>query len=139
MARKNRDDSIMTIEQYAEDVSDFATYPDAGERSAVELNYTVLALCGEAGELANELKKAFHKDRFGYQQRCLTPERREKMIQELGDVEWYAKRVAFALAVDATEVARLNIAKLDERHADPASPDFNAEIAERRRIRRARK
>lgn len=72
------------------------------------LTYTVLALCGEAGELANKLKKHL---------RARTEPNTEVLADELGDVLWYVSAVAQELGTDLETVALFNIDKLAARKA----------------------
>ena len=72
------------------------------------LTYTVLALCGEAGELANKLKKHL---------RARTEPNTEVLADELGDVLWYVSAVAQELGYDLDTVAYENLKKLAERKA----------------------
>lgn len=74
--------------------------------------YCSLALAGEAGELANKVKKV-HRDHGG----IWTPELRRDAMLELGDVLWYASRLAFYLGYSMVQVAIENIKKLRDRQA----------------------
>lgn len=47
----------------------------------------------------------------------ITPERREKILKELGDTLWYAAQVATELGADLGDVAQQNIDKLAARVA----------------------
>lgn len=47
----------------------------------------------------------------------ITPERRQKILKELGDVFWYAAQLCTELGVDMGEVAQTNLDKLAERKA----------------------
>ncbi len=58
-----------------------------------KLRFMVLALCGEAGELANLVKKNWRGD-TGYM------EREADMVTELADVANYAFMIAEMLGVD---------------------------------------
>jgi len=82
-----------------------AVYP-----KAIGLQYVTLGLTGEAGEIANSVKKIFRDDKG-----ALTAARRESLKKELGDVLWYAAMVAYELAIDLDEVAESNIQKLQAR------------------------
>ncbi len=97
-----------TFDYYAGRAVSTAIYPGAGTFGG--LTYAALGLNGEAGELAEHVKKAMRDDGA-----VLTPERRVKLVAELGDVLWYAAAVARELDVSLAEVARLNISKLDAR------------------------
>lgn len=115
MGRKpSRTNEPLTFDQYDRACAEQSTYPEANTRSPGELLYAVLALAGEAGELANELKKAIARDKFG--KLALTPSRLEALREELGDVLWYASRVAYALGVTTEQAARKNTAKIDSRY-----------------------
>jgi NTP pyrophosphatase (non-canonical NTP hydrolase) len=83
-----------------------AVYPDAGSN----LTYPALGLCGEAGEAAEKVKKAIRDD--GGQ---LTPERREALAAELGDVLWYVAQLATEAGLDLDQIAGANLDKLLSR------------------------
>ena len=65
-----------------------ARYPDAGHNTT----YPTLGLCGEAGEVADKIKKVM-RDRGG----VLDPEVRDDLRLELGDVLWYLAQLATEL------------------------------------------
>ena len=69
-----------------------------------ELSYAVLAMVGEAGEVANELKKAIRDD-----DAVLTSDRASKLASELGNVLFYCARVARQLGFPLEAVARNQI------------------------------
>jgi NTP pyrophosphatase (non-canonical NTP hydrolase) len=83
-----------------------AVYPDAGDNLA----YPALGLCGEAGEAAENVKKAMRDDGG-----VLTGERREALAAELGDVLWYVAQLATEADLDLGEIAGDNLAKLLSR------------------------
>jgi NTP pyrophosphatase (non-canonical NTP hydrolase) len=83
-----------------------AVYPQAGGT----LTYPVLGLAGEAGEVAEHAKKIIRDD--GGE---LTPQRREAMGKELGDVLWYLAQLATELGLDLDDVAQGNLDKLLSR------------------------
>ena len=83
-----------------------AVYPDAGSN----LTYPALGLCGEAGEAAEKVKKAIRDDAGE-----LTPERREALAAELGDVLWYVAQLATEAGLDLDQLARSNLDKLLSR------------------------
>lgn len=78
--------------------------------------YPVLALCGEAGELANVYKKMLRGD-FKDAEGKLTPEFRAKVMDELGDILWYTARCAEDFGMDLNDVAKFNLKKLALRKA----------------------
>jgi NTP pyrophosphatase (non-canonical NTP hydrolase) len=74
------------------------------------LAYPALGLAGEAGEVAEHAKKAIRDD--GGE---VTPERRDAMAKELGDVLWYVAQLASELDLDLDEIAQRNLDKLLSR------------------------
>jgi NTP pyrophosphatase (non-canonical NTP hydrolase) len=80
-------------------------YPDRDDN----LTYPVLGLNGEAGELAEKLKKY---ERDGVEDEA---EFRESMADELGDVLWYLAVCADELGYDLEGIARRNVEKLQDR------------------------
>ena len=96
----------MTFDEYQAAARKFAIYPDIDSNLA----YPTLGLCGEAGEVAEKIKKIF-RDEKG----LLTLERREQLKKELGDVLWYLSNLACELALGLNEVAIDNIQKLTKR------------------------
>lgn len=83
-----------------------AIYPERGHNFA----YPALGLAGEAGEVCEKLKKVI-RDK-GNQLDAAT---RLEIAKELGDVLWYVSQLAFEMQVPLSQVAALNIAKLQSR------------------------
>ena len=71
----------------------------------------VLGLPGEAGEAADKFKKII-RDKGG----VISKASREEIIKELGDVLWYVAMIAEYLEVPLSEVAKVNIDKLESRY-----------------------
>lgn len=73
-----------------------------------------LGLCGEAGEVADIVKKAYmqghHFDRA-------------HIAEELGDVCWYIAEMASALGLKMEEIMQQNIDKLRKRYPDGFSAE----------------
>lgn len=95
------------------DFSDFqarsretAVYPQAGDN----LLYPTLGLCGEAGEVAEKVKKMIRDD-----DGALSDERRAALSKELGDVLWYVAQLATEAGLDLDVVAAANLDKLASR------------------------
>lgn len=99
-----------TFDYYQDATDSTAIYPQASTGSTDAINYCVLGLSGEAGELPNKWKKVFRDDNG-----VLTDERREAMLDELGDVLWYVARLANELGVHFSEVATNNLTRLYDR------------------------
>ncbi|BAW00858.1 MazG nucleotide pyrophosphohydrolase [Thermus thermophilus] len=95
----------MTFEEYQKEAQKTALYPEA-----YRLVYPALGLAGEAGELANKVKKVL-RDHGGR----LREEDREAILAELGDVLWYVAQVATDLGESLEAVAQANLAKLRSR------------------------
>ena len=96
----------MRISDYQQRSRATAVYPDAGSN----LTYPALGLCGEAGEAAEKVKKAIRDD--GGE---LTPERRDALAAELGDVLWYVAQLATEAGLDLDALAEENLGKLLSR------------------------
>lgn len=66
-----------------------------------------LGLIGEAGEIAEEMKKhLYHDHELDH----------AALVKELGDVMWYLAVLAHEVGVELEEVATTNIAKLRRRY-----------------------
>jgi NTP pyrophosphatase (non-canonical NTP hydrolase) len=74
--------------------------------------YCALGLTGEAGEVAEQIKKSWRNNMQ------ITAERREKIEAELGDVLWYVAQLATELGMDLDAIASHNLNKLAERKHD---------------------
>ncbi|MEK7479189.1 MAG: nucleoside triphosphate pyrophosphohydrolase family protein [Patescibacteria group bacterium] len=96
----------MNINDYQKEAHATAKYVDIGEAYV----YPTLGLVGEAGELANKVKKIF-RDKGGK----LDEETREAVKLELGDILWYVAEIATVLEVSLEEVAGANLQKLASR------------------------
>lgn len=96
----------MDFKEYQEKSRKTAVYPDAGKNWA----YPVMGLCGEAGEVADKMKKVMRDDNG-----IVSGEKREEVKKELGDVLWYVAQLATELDLDLNEVAQMNIEKLYSR------------------------
>lgn len=88
-----------------------AAYPDSFSKELSGIVYCGLGLAGEAGEVADEIKKTIRNDNG-----IITPERREKLKLELGDVGWYWLRIMKELGFTVDEVIEANIKKLTKRY-----------------------
>jgi NTP pyrophosphatase (non-canonical NTP hydrolase) len=87
-----------------------AIYPEAGEGTYTALSYVALGLAGEAGEVANQVKKIARDDSG-----TVNPEREAKLLSELGDVWWYWMRVCVELGANPQSVIAMNLSKLAQR------------------------
>lgn len=104
----------LTFEEYGEAARATALYP----KRLSNLEYPTLGLAGEAGEVANIVKK-IQRD-FGGE---ITPETRAKLKDELGDVLWYIAACADELGLTLAEIAEFNVEKLAARHGKNTAAD----------------
>lgn len=96
----------MELTDYQERSRVTAVYPDAG----ANLLYPTLGLCGEAGEVAEKVKKMVRDDGG-----VLSAQRRDALAGELGDVLWYVAQLATEAGLDLDAIARDNLDKLRSR------------------------
>jgi NTP pyrophosphatase (non-canonical NTP hydrolase) len=107
------------MDEYQRIATKTAIYP--GTKGPFGLAYVGLKLNGEAGEFAEHVGKAFRDDMFGSQWNHgetptpLTPERKEALIKEVGDVLWYLSAACNELGISLSEAALTNLKKLNDR------------------------
>ena len=94
----------MNMKEYQDKARVTAQYPQ--EQGVV---YTSLVLVGEAGEIANKVKKTIRGDKP-------IEAVRSDLMAELGDVLWYVAMLAHELGYTLEEVAQANLDKLSKRH-----------------------
>lgn len=92
----------MTFSEYQEAARSTAIYPR--DRAIV---YPALGLTGEAGEVAEKVKKWIRDGNLD----------KEAIAKELGDVLWYIAALSGDLGIDMDEIAQRNIQKLQDRAA----------------------
>ncbi|MBS1797890.1 MAG: nucleoside triphosphate pyrophosphohydrolase family protein [Acidobacteria bacterium] len=97
----------LSFEEYQAEARATALYPNRLRN----LEYPTLGLAGEAGEVANIVKK-IQRDDGG----TITDDKRAKLKDELGDVLWYIAACADELGLTLDEIARYNVEKLAQRH-----------------------
>lgn len=79
-----------------------AIYPKETDEG---LYYVTMGLAGEAGEIANKVKKLIRDDNLML----------DDLADELGDVLWYVAMLALEIGYDLEAVARGNVRKLHSR------------------------
>lgn len=92
---------------------DFNEYQEKAGLTAIYPNpivYPVLGLAGEAGEVAEKVKKVL-RDCNG----VFSEEKKLEIAKELGDVLWYLSQIAKDLGVSFNFVAETNLKKLEDR------------------------
>lgn len=82
-----------------------AIYPGAGTGNDQELVYLSLGLNGEAGEVADKVKKYLRDDKLDI----------GGIVYELGDVCWYIARLADTLGYEFEDLLTINHSKLNKR------------------------
>jgi len=97
---------MVDFDEYQKQSKETAVYPIIGESYV----YPVLGLSGEAGEVANKIKKIF-RDKGA----VLDEDTRNQVKKELGDVLWYLSQVATEMDLSLSEIAQLNLDRLFDR------------------------
>lgn len=93
---------------------DFKSYQELAMRTAKldthnnanNMLNACLGLCGESGEVADLIKKHLFQEH---------PLKKEKIIEEIGDVMWYIALMAKTLGTTLDIIAQKNIEKLEKR------------------------
>jgi len=93
------------INNYQMQAREFAIYPER-----MKIVYPALGLAGEAGEVADKVKKIYRDGR--------DDERfKGEIAKEIGDVLWYCAALADDLGFTLQQIAEMNIYKLKSRMA----------------------
>ena len=95
----------MDFNTYQTKAYETAIYPEA-----VKVSYPTLGLAGEAGEVANQIKK-IHRDDGGKPSK----KRIQDVAHELGDLLWYIAALCTDLGLNMGDVAADNIDMLASR------------------------
>ena len=93
----------MNFNEYQKIARSTAVYPEE-----YKVVYPALGLCGEAGEVADKIKKTIRGD-------SSLDEVTGDIAMELGDVLWYVATLADDLGVDLEDIAKWNVDKLQRR------------------------
>ena len=96
----------MTFQEYQEESRKTAIYPNKDNNFI----YPTLGLAGEAGEVAEKIKKVL-RDGNG----VVSEEKKVELTKELGDVLWYVANLSKELGISLEDVAKNNIEKLQSR------------------------
>ena len=95
----------MDLNEYQKRAMEIAKYP-----SEYDVIYPALGLTGEAGEVADKVKKVI-SDNHG----LFDDKRKVEIAKELGDVLWCIAAMSNDLGYDLDTIANMNIAKLSSR------------------------
>lgn len=93
----------MNFKEYQERANATAIYD-----SKFSILYPTLGLTGEAGEVADKVKKIIRDGKSVVNERV-------EIAKELGDVLWYLAAVSRDIGVSLDDVAQMNIEKLESR------------------------
>lgn len=96
----------MDFDEYQRKSRETAIYPNKGKN----IFYPTLGLVGEAGEVAEKVKKLI-RDKQG----IIDEEFKEQLKKELGDVLWYVAQLCTELGISFNDVAETNLKKLFSR------------------------
>ena len=100
---------VHDIDSYQHFTRTTAFYPEALHGNQQALTYLALGLVSEAGEVADKLKKRMRDG-------CVDHTSWEiEVLREIGDVFWYAARIADELGYQASVVLDINADKLTSR------------------------
>ncbi len=96
----------MEMNHYQRESRETALYPDVGNNAI----YPTLGLVGEAGEVADKVKKIL-RDKKGVFDKVT----KDAIKFELGDVLWYISQLSSELGYELEDVATSNLKKLKSR------------------------
>lgn len=96
-----------SLNWYQEQTVTTAIYPEVGTGSVSAIEYCALGLAGEAGEVANKVKKIIRDGD--------SKELRSGVLKEMGGVLWYLSQLALELGYELTHVAYENVTELQGR------------------------
>lgn len=95
----------MNLNEYQEAALMTAVYPEDKR-----IIYPVLGMCGEAGEVADKVKKVIRDNNQNFD-----TARKIELAKEVGDVLWYCATMAHDLGFTLEAIAQMNISKLQSR------------------------
>jgi len=96
----------MKFEKFQKETHKTAIYPNKGSNYV----YPALGLAGEAGEVAEKIKKLIRDNNGKYSKK-----EKDAIMIELGDVLWYVSQLCTEFKLDMDKVAEACIKKLESR------------------------
>ncbi|KGG12496.1 MULTISPECIES: nucleoside triphosphate pyrophosphohydrolase family protein [Prochlorococcus] len=96
----------MDLNQYQHKSRETALYPNSGKNPI----YPTLGLVGEAGEVADKVKKVLRDNQGKFDS-----EVKNSIKYELGDVLWYLAQLSTEFGFTLEDVAQTNLDKLSSR------------------------
>lgn len=100
----------MDFNEYQKKASVTATF--TGKQEEYQLMYLALGVAGEAGEVAEKIKKLMRNN-----EGAIDDEKRDAIKQEIGDVLWYLSQLSRVLGFSFDDAAQANIIKIMDRKA----------------------
>ena len=100
----------MELNEYQKKAAETAHFHQSEDSHWDDVVYCTLGLTGEAGEMANKVKKVFRDDR-----KVFTGEKTKAIAYELGDCLWYIAMAAENLGYSLEQIAQMNYEKLKSR------------------------
>ena len=106
---------MMTLNEFHEKALSTAGYPNE-----FKTIYPALGMNGEAGEVADKVKKIlrdteYRKDKYGAI--AIPDEKKKDIALEIGDVLWYCATLSADLGYSLDDIAQMNVEKLASRKA----------------------
>lgn len=95
----------MKLNDYQEKAMTFAGYPESHK-----IIYPALGMNGEAGEVADKVKKVLRDNNCEF-----TEEKKKEIALEIGDVLWYCASLSHDIGYTLDEIACMNVEKLTSR------------------------
>lgn len=97
-----------TFSEYQRIAAETAIYP--GKKELIGLMYCGLGAAGEAGEVANKIKKVLRDNNCK-----LDADYREKIVKDIGGTLWYLSQLAEEMGTSLGEIALMNVDELRGR------------------------
>lgn len=95
----------MTLNEYQQAALETAVYPEE-----YRIIYPALGMTGEAGEVADKVKKVIRDNNSEF-----TDDKKREIAMEISDVMWYCATLANDLGYTLEEIGIMNIEKLKSR------------------------
>lgn len=117
----NDDDLLLTFRQYQEEAERTLPPIERGETPNSRLAVMTLGLTGEAGEVAELVKKYLGHGHYLHS---------DRLEWELGDVLWYIAALASSRGLSLERIARENLSKLRTRYPNGFSEEASKNRSE---------
>ena len=103
-------ENVMKFDEYQEKAKKYDFFQETSDFNENGFLEKVLGLVGEAGETADKIKKII-RDKNGNP----TNDDKVEIAKELGDTLWYMVNIARYMGFSMSEVAQMNLDKLESR------------------------